>query len=161
MVIQQSDINRFWSKVDQSGDCWIWTGKLHRDDGWGYGRFYVHTQEGTITVKVHRLAYMITYGDIPSGLCVCHRCDNPRCIRPDHLFLGTNLDNIQDMVQKGRQARGERNGLSRFTSEQVRSMRHLYTVDRMRQAEIARVFGVDRRTVNRIVRYQLWRDVAD
>ena len=100
--------DRFWRKVDKNGPvvrlglgrCWIWTGAYSRlpDGRRGYGSISVHDK----TVKCHRFAWKLTHGEIPAGLFVCHRCDNPRCVRPDHLFVGTAKDNIHDAVRKGR-----------------------------------------------------------
>lgn len=81
--------------VDRSGECWIWTGTTNE---LGYGLIHV----GQRRVRVHRVSWEIANGPIPEGLCVCHRCDNPRCVRPDHLFLGTQADNLRDMCSKGR-----------------------------------------------------------
>lgn len=88
---------RFWSSLDRSGDCWLWTGAC--------------TQEGYARVRspfgrhyVHRIAYLLTHGDIPDGMYVCHHCDVRNCCNPDHLFIGTPTDNAWDMIQKGRHA---------------------------------------------------------
>src|SRR5678816_2871477 len=92
---------RFWSKVDQSGDCWIWTAH-HLSSGYGLigtGSMRDGTRRGSLA---HRVSWELAYGTIPDGLFVCHRCDNPSCVRPDHLFLGTCKDNAADSVAKGR-----------------------------------------------------------
>ena len=83
---------RFWSKVDRSGKCWLWTASRNSS---GYGKF---DGEGA-----HRVAWRLAYGVIPYGACVLHRCDMPRCVNPAHLWLGTQADNVADMVAKGRQ----------------------------------------------------------
>lgn len=88
-------IAKFWSRVDKSGSCWTWQGARGRG---GYGRFSLALG----TLSAHRLAYTLLVGSIPKGMCVCHRCDNPPCVNPDHLFVGTYRDNIRDMMQKGR-----------------------------------------------------------
>lgn len=92
----QSIEERFWSKVEKTEACWNWVGATSRR---GYGAMNIDNR----TLQTHRVVYELTYGTIPAGLCVCHHCDNPRCVRPDHLFLGTHADNMHDMVRKGRQ----------------------------------------------------------
>lgn len=87
--------DRFWAKVDRGGECWRWTADC---DSSGYGSL----KTGHTKVSAHRLSWQLHHGQIPPGQSVLHRCDNPRCVRPDHLFLGTQADNIADMVAKGR-----------------------------------------------------------
>lgn len=97
---QGSAEERFWRYVEKTGDCWNWTGGRGGD---GYGHFYA---ENDSRVMAHRFSYRIHNGEIPDGLIICHRCDNPSCVRPDHLFLGTHLDNVRDMFSKGRNVSG-------------------------------------------------------
>lgn len=94
----------FWENMDRSGDCWLWLGKPEGSNG--YGRTSFHGRR----YQAHRLAYELSYGPIPDGMIVCHECDTPLCCRPDHLFLGTHIVNMDDMVTKGRAASGNRNG---------------------------------------------------
>jgi hypothetical protein len=94
---------RFWKKVDQSGGpdaCWVWT--AGRGGTMGYGSFQMGTYRNTHHVRAHRMAWELTNGPIPAGKYVCHRCDNPPCCNPAHLFLGTQGDNLRDMYAKGR-----------------------------------------------------------
>lgn len=88
--------DRFWEKVAKGDGCWLWTASTRKN---GYGWF------GGLDISetfAHRCSWIYTFGAIPDGLCVLHRCDNPPCVRPDHLFLGTQYDNIKDMISKGR-----------------------------------------------------------
>jgi hypothetical protein len=89
---------RLWRRVRKTDGCWIWTGQLDPD---GYGRVWVSKYPARV-VLAHRLSYRLAYGPIPDAMMVCHHCDVPRCVRPDHLFVGTALDNAQDAVMKGR-----------------------------------------------------------
>lgn len=109
---KERDAKRFAAGVDRSGGqgaCWPWTRSGER-----YGRFHVHPR----TVSTHRYAYEQEFGPIPDGMCVCHRCDNPRCCNPAHLFLGTTQDNTADRHAKGRDAAGDRSG-SRLHPERL------------------------------------------
>jgi hypothetical protein len=107
----------FEARVRRSDGCWEWTGRRSR---YGYGRVLVEGRER----GAHRVAYEMSTGvRVPDHLDVCHRCDNRLCVRAEHLFVGTRADNSADMVAKGRQAKGEKNGQCRLTAEQVLDLR--------------------------------------
>lgn len=106
-------INRFWARVEKTDGCWIWTGHKVKD---GYGSVAF----GHKDITTHRLSYMLANGAIPDGMLICHTCDNPACVRPDHLWAGTNLENARDKVKKGRQ------GPRGLTKAQVADIRERY-----------------------------------
>ena len=158
----------FWEKVqrDNPDECWPWTGGLTVN---GYGKAQAGWLSGGPTVGAHRVAYALTYGDIPAGLFVCHRCDNRRCCNPAHLFLGTPADNSADMARKGRAVsgpklhpelaiRGEHIGTAVLSEAQVREIRARNARGES-QRKLAREFGVAKSTVGRVVRREYWKHV--
>lgn len=142
--------------------CWEWGGKRFED---GYGKFSMpgNTRK---TVQAHRLSYEMFVGPIPDGQLVCHRCDNPPCVRPEHLFLGTPADNTRDAMSKGRMAVGEANPRALVTENDVLLIRHKYAIaplspngKRKRNGvirEIATAFGVSESLVRDIVFGKCW-----
>lgn len=145
----------FWSHVDKSGDCWEWT--LHRDS-FGYGGTSWKNRYMTAHVK----AWTLTFGPPPEGMHVCHRCDNPPCCRPDHLFLGTPAENSADMVRKGRSARvrGTAKPGAKLTEDQVREIRRRYEAGGVSTHQLAPEYGVTAMTIWAVVRRKKYTDVA-
>lgn len=126
---------RFWSKVDKTDGCWVWiASKLPT----GYGQFW----SGERNMRAHRFSYILHYGNIPNGMLVCHKCDNPSCVRPDHLFLGTSLDNAIDKVSKGRN-NITFTPITKFSDEDVRSIREARNQG-MSLKRICEVFNISR-----------------
>jgi endogenous inhibitor of DNA gyrase (YacG/DUF329 family) len=138
---------RFWAKVDKSDECWIWTGSRDKD---GYGRIQLGVALGCPS---HRLAWEFENGPVPEGMLVCHKCDNPPCVRLDHLFLGTAFDNTADMISKGRR-RGNRS----LTDDQIREVRVLHAT--MTNRAIARRFGVSNGTIDHIFQGRSWTHIT-
>jgi len=141
--------SRFFSQVSKSdGGCWLWTGcKSNR----GYGLL---TRRRKV-FRSHRISYELTYGKIPSGLYVLHTCDVPSCVNPDHLFLGTQKDNMRDMALKGRSTLGEKNPKAKLTLNQVCEIRELAKSGKNRK-EIADSFGVTPMNISSIVSGVSW-----
>lgn len=155
---------RFWDKAalafNAGDECWIWLGGA---DACGYGRFTDKTREHRRTMTAHRWAWTFAYGPIPEGLCVLHHCDVPPCVNPNHLFLGTPLDNARDKVAKGRlrvgHVQGEQNGQAKLTEADVRFIRSTVATG-VPQARMVERFGVSPMTVSQVVTRKTWRHVA-
>jgi hypothetical protein len=133
--------------------CQEWQGARDRR---GYGTM----RRGKRDRKAHRFAYERAFGPIPPGMVVCHRCDNPPCCNPEHLFLGTNAQNTADCVSKGRQARGAKNANAKVTDHIVRQIRRLCS-EGMTQDAVAAMFGIAQTTVSKIVIHKSWAHVND
>ena len=147
---------RFWFKVQKSDGCWLWLGARDKD---GYGLATMHRDGRSILRRATRVAYELACGQLLPGRLVCHSCDNPPCVRPSHLFLGTYGDNAQDAQAKGRVARGTRNTNNKLTESQVVSIRRSFA-EGIARPVLAREYGISWQTVDSIVKRRLWRHVA-
>ncbi len=145
--------DRFWSKVDKNGDCWIWTASRSKK---GYGRIGLGSRKEGVALA-HRVAYELSIGPIPEGLDVLHSCDNPPCCNPGHLFLGTQQDNMADKIAKGRQPRGAENYRAQLTWEQVDEIRKRYVHKRGVATRLGREFGVHHMTIYRVAMGQIYK----
>jgi len=143
---------RFWAKVNKTNDCWLWTGC--QSEGYGYIR---HNKK---SYRTNRVSWELHFGSIPLGLLVCHKCDNPSCVRPDHLFLGTNLENTQDRDRKKRNKspKGEQHGSAKLTISDILAIRELHT-QKIQTVEIARRFGVCRSHISEIIHRKFWKHI--
>jgi len=164
----QKQIEVFWSKINKDGSipvhmphlgkCWEWTGaKATR--GYGNVKWEGHTN------KVHRVIWQLTYGEIPSGLEICHSCDNTSCCNPKHLFLGTHQDNMDDRERKNRGNRDNRNIASgeqhyahKLTSQQVSEIRQRYAIGGISQSKLAAEYGVCRSNISIITTERSWKN---
>ncbi len=175
----ERDILKFWSLVDkrEPSDCWLWTGHITPES---YGYFRAQGR----SFLAHRVAYSLIKAD-PFPLCCCHTCDvrydvkdltNRRCCNPDHLFLGTRIENFSDMIRKGRTASGDKNGSrtrpdrvskgayharpgAKLTPEEVLLVREIYSKGDISQRKLGARFGVDHGTICRIVSKECWSHV--
>ena len=142
------------ARIDPNG-CWEWQGPLNHH---GYGLIRTRSDNRT---RFHRRSFEIAYGPIPTGMIVCHRCDNPACFRPDHLFLGTQRDNMHDMAAKGRKPKPvilPMNAPGRkLDTERVAELRRLYGTGEYTQHQLAAHFGISQSQVSNIVRGWHWR----
>jgi hypothetical protein len=146
---EDKSLVKFWMKVSRRRNgCWLWLGAINPN---GYG--------ATSHENAHRVAWRLTNGEIPHGMCVLHRCDNKQCVNPAHLFLGTPADNSRDMVAKGRSVKGERQHLSKLTGEDVRNIRRAYGRTDNGNS-LARIYGVSRQTISHIVTNQTWKEAT-
>lgn len=149
--------DHFWRFVEKTPSCWLWTGLLNNR---GYGDLMNRHKH----YYAHRLSYEIAFGPIPDDMCVCHRCDNPRCVNPAHLFLGSNSANIADKVAKRRQRGphlGEQHHNAKLTVPQVMAIRDRRATTGDTYAAIAADYGVSEATVIYIVQGKRWRHVPD
>jgi hypothetical protein len=172
----RSIIERFWNKVEYTPGCWNWLASLDKD---GYGKLRVTP---TKCERAHRISYRQHFGEFNEDLLVCHKCDNPTCVNPDHLFLGTTQDNTKDRNNKNRQAKGEAisgnrdnasgtrhgsrtkpekvprkeaNGNSKLTTDKIIKIRDLLT-NGISQTRIAQQFGVSQTTISCVFRGKTW-----
>jgi hypothetical protein len=156
ITITPDVVARFWAKVNKTEEgCWLWTAG---HDGSGYGSLKISGKQ----IKAHRISYTLANGAIPDGLWVLHKCDTPRCVRPDHLFIGTSKDNVQDMIKKRRmwvwtnpeklktcrwpkeqpKLRGMRHPKVKLTFEQVCAIRERFAAGGITKSDLAREYGV-------------------
>jgi hypothetical protein len=150
---RNSIADRLWSKVDKSGECWTWTG--FRDPN-GYGRIMIREPQGNRPSLAHRVAWELVNGPIPEGMNLCHHCDNPPCVRPDHLFLGTDADNMADASRKGRTTFGERGPAAKLTEQDAKDIRARYAAGGISQQTLAKEYGLAQATVSELIRRLTW-----
>lgn len=151
--------HRFWSKVNKlsnsDGGCWIWTARRHRS---GYGQF---KREGKQRYA-HRVAYELTYSVFNENMRVLHKCDTPSCVRPDHLFLGTQQDNVRDMYTKGRGVdnSGDKHGNAKLTEADVKYIRKMLEFGFV-QTDIAEHFHITKSHVSKIKHNKIWKHLTN
>ena len=148
----EKDQLRFESKIDKSGECHLWMAATWSK---GYGQFTLNGKNH----RAHRVSYQNYNGDV-GDMQVLHRCDNPRCVNPEHLFLGTNLDNRQDSYDKGRGNTGSRNGNAVLNEEKVSEIRKLWKTGNYIKAELSRKFKISPSVIGGLVESKGWKHVS-
>lgn len=156
----------FWDKVDKSGECWLWMGSRYLANRGGHGRAQINGR----VCGAHRLSWELTYGQIPNGLWVLHKCGNAPCVRPDHLYLGTVAENNADTKRMGRMwtgdrhwsklkpeliVRGEKHGRAKLTLEKAREIRASFSSGSSTK-ELAAKYGISTSLVRSVVRGETW-----
>lgn len=150
-VVEPDPISRIFMKTTVTDTCWLWNGSKYKS---GYG-FIKH--EGKITA-VHRFLYQTFFGPIDKNLVCCHKCDIRNCINPAHIFIGTRDDNQKDMRDKGRSAKGSRNGTAKLKDEDILNIRKMYS-EGMLQREIANIYKMSQPVIGKITRRVTWRHI--
>lgn len=146
--IIMTDLKRFRKHVQiMSNGCHEWQSTIKKD---GYGQFWYKGKP----CKAHKVAYELCKGEVPKGLLVLHKCDNRKCVNPDHLYVGTQKDNVRDMFERGRWV-----GNSKLNAEKVREIRLLWSQKNFSQTELAQKFGVKQPAIWKIISYRTWKHV--
>lgn len=167
-TIEGQRLTFFWSQVEKTETCWLWRGRIHKN---GYGAMWV----GDSRHYAHRLSFALHRGGVPEGAVVCHSCDVRNCVRPDHLWAGTQSDNLRDAVAKERGAtgdrapsrrfpalyRGERNAAAKLTTEAVRDIRQRRAAKTATLETLAAEYGVGIAQISRVAHGLRWQHVAD
>lgn len=146
-----SSKERFWKRVKKTRYCWIWIGAKNNK---GYGQIMVNKR----LIAAHRYSYFLQKGSIPKDNHILHKCDNPSCVNPQHLWVGTNNDNVQDRVNKGREAdrKGEKNPNAKITYEIATKIRKMYKTRNYKVYILGQMFGVNRNVIGRIIGGKQW-----
>lgn len=142
---------RFWKKVNKTKSCWLWTGSKVTN---GYGCIWLNGK----AKQAHRISYEIHFGSIPKNGCILHKCDTKACVNPNHLFLGTQKDNMQDRNNKNRQAFGERSGSSKLTESEIMDIRSR-PIYKGSQTALAKEFKVSSRQISGIINREYWKHI--
>lgn len=150
MELTQKQISRFWSYVKKKDGCWLWQASLQKT---GYGQWGYCVNTVRKMFYAHRVSYELTYGPIPEGKYICHKCDNRRCCNPEHLYAGSGSDNMRDMRQRKRGAgRGGAVTNAKLLPSEVMRLRKLYATTAITMKELAVMFGfTDRNNVSKII----------
>jgi len=159
MELTEKNIKNFWKKVDVKGEdeCWEWTGAKNRKNG--YGNIKINYKK----YRSHRISWILANGKIPEKMCVCHSCDNPGCVNPNHLFLGTHQDNMNDMINKNRNKipdnSGEKSGNHKLTEQEVLEIKSKYKWYVYTYKMLSEEYCVNYRTILDIIHRKTWKHI--
>ena len=141
----------FFGKINKTKTCWLWTAATN-------GKYGKIGQNKKNMFYAHRFSFIIHNGPIPDRLCVLHKCDNPLCVNPDHLFLGTAQDNVDDKISKGRDLVRENHPMAKLKWREVREIRKLYTNGHLTYTEVAKIYGVSTKSISGIINNKSWKE---
>lgn len=156
IIKERITVDKFMKKVypEPNTGCWLWGGLSNMK---GYGVMTKKLSDGRKVIGAHRVSYYLFKGPFDYKLCVCHQCDNPSCVNPDHLFLDTVFGNNEDMVKKGRSCKGEARPGARLTEIQVREIRAKYATGQYTYRELAKEYKMH--DVNHVINGKGWRHI--
>jgi hypothetical protein len=146
-------VTTFFDNLRSNGDCREYVGYCGKNG-------YCYVKIDGKNFLAHRLAYFLKHGNIPKGLHVLHKCDNRVCCEPEHLFVGTALDNMLDKKSKGRQARGKTHGMQRISESSIRIIRDVYFDGFVSQRKIAEIYGVSQAAIYHIIKRKNWKHIS-
>jgi hypothetical protein len=153
--VYSKDIDRFWGKVSKgsNNECWIWNSAIN---GSGYGSIKVNHK----VFGAHCFSYLLNKGEIPNNLVIRHICNNKLCVNPNHLSIGTAFENVHDTISQGRNCRGADSKTSKLKESDIIQIRDIYSKTKVSQAKLAKVFGVSKGVICRIITGQDWSHIG-
>lgn len=152
---QENFKDYFWNRFNKTETCWLWTGRLKQPSGYGT------IQKDKKTFYVHRLSYILTFGDIPDDLIIRHKCDVKHCGNPAHLEMGTQADNMKDCVERGRKPIGELHYQGKLNDKSVDAIRLRYWIENESSGKLAKEFGVSSGTILEVVHGRIWKHLPN
>lgn len=152
-MLPEKYVVRFYSKINKTDTCWLWTNHLDKD---GYGSMRVYKTR----LQAHRLSYIIHKNNKIKNKLICHSCDNPTCVNPQHLFIGTHQDNVDDMFKKGREnkAKGFDLPQAKLSIDQAREIRAKWVPRKYTMKQLATEYGVSKGSIQKIIEHKVHKE---